>query len=355
MKKQSRKLVSIFFLLIAGILLYIIGVLAINTALDYRPQGGALNTNDFDNMAYVLDGDTLSVITWNIGYAGLGGSSDFFYDGGRMARPRKEDFMLYQEHILEHISTFDTVNFILLQEVDVNSKRSYKSNQYRLIGNALSSHAGYFVKNYDVAYVPLPVFGPMGRVASGLSFFSNRRVVESSWNAYEGNQSWPLGLFMPDRCYTLSVLDIVPSGKLYVFNTHNSAFDDGSLRDKQLEQLYFEMKKAYKAGFYVIAGGDWNLNPSGFDNGTFLSGDISFSITSIRQVEGPDRSWKVIYDPAYPTNRDVSSAYSNGLTPTTLIDFFVCSPNINVLDIRTLYNSFADSDHHPVYMKFSCD
>jgi len=355
MKKQSIKLIKIFFLVFIGILLYIIGVLAINTALDYRPVGGGLKTNDFDDMAYVLSGDTLSVITWNIGYAGLGSASDFFYDGGKMARPRKGDFMLYQEYILKQIRAFDTVNLILLQEVDINSKRSFKSNQYRLIGNALSSHAGYFVKNYDVAYVPLPVFSPMGMVESGISFFGNRKVVESSWKVYEGNQSWPLGLFMPDRCYTVSVSDILPSGKLYVFNTHNSAFDDGSLRSRQLEQLYSEMNRVYEAGYYVIAGGDWNLNPSGYENSTFLSGDISFSITNIREVDGPGRSWKVIYDPAYPTNRDVSSPYKPGMTPTSIIDFFVCSPNINVLEVKTLYDGFASSDHHPVYMKFSFD
>jgi hypothetical protein len=343
------------FLIIIGVMLYLIGVLAINTALDYRPEGGRLNTGDFDDLEHVASGDTLSIITWNIGYAGLGSRSDFFYDGGKLARPHKDDYMLYQENILQQIGDLDTVNLFLLQEVDISSKRSFGNNQHQLIYNTLASHAGYFVKNYDVAYVPLPVFSPMGRVESGISFFGNKRLAESFWRAYGGTQSWPLGLFMPDRCFSVSVLDIVPSGRLYVFNTHNSAFDDGSLRNSQLDQLYSEMKAAYEAGFYVIAGGDWNLNPSGYENDGFLSGDISFSITVTREVDGPGPGWKVIRDPAFPTNRDVSSPYEHGLTPTTLIDFFVCSPNINILYVKTLYDGFANSDHHPVYLRFSLD
>ena len=355
MKKQIRRLFRILLFISVGVLLYVIGILAINTALDYKPVGGESNTGEFDDLAYVRTGDTLSVITWNIGYAGLGSASDFFYDGGMMSRPHEEDFMHYQENILEQIKAFDTINLILLQEVDINSKRSFGNNQYRLISNALPYHSGFFVKNYDVAYVPLPVFSPLGSVESGMSFFGNRRLVKFSWKAYRGNQSWPMGLFMPDRCYSISVLDVIPSGKLYIFNTHNSAFDDGSLRNTQLEQLYSEMKKAYDAGFYVIAGGDWNLNPSGYENGIFQSGDISFSISDIGEVEGPDHGWKVLYDPAYPTNRNVASPYKRSLSPTTVIDFFVCSPNINVLEIKTLYNGFASSDHHPVFMRFTLD
>lgn len=355
MKKPARRIIRLLLLILAGILMYIIGVLAINTALDYKPEGGELDVHDFQELDGVFSGDTLSIVSWNLGYGGLGDASDFFYDGGKMARPNKEDFMRYQHDILTQIRAFDSVNLLLLQELDINSKRSYEHNQYQLIRDELTGHAGCFVKNYDVAFVPLPAFSPMGKVESGLAFFSNRRVVASAWEAYEGGGSWPLNLFMPDRCYSFTVFDIAASGLLYVFNTHNSAFDDGSQRDIQLEQLYAVMKNAYDAGNYVIAGGDWNINPAGYEEKRFSSGDISFRIQGLQQVEGPGPAWKVVFDPAFPTNRDVSSQYLHGQTPTTILDFFVCSPNISVLDARTIYNSFACSDHHPVYMQFVFD
>ena len=37
-----------------------------------------------NNQAPKLEGDSFSTMIWNIGYAGLGAESDFFYDGGKM-------------------------------------------------------------------------------------------------------------------------------------------------------------------------------------------------------------------------------------------------------------------------------
>ena len=42
--------------------------------------------------------------------------------------------------------------------------------------------------------------------------------------------------------------------------------------------------------------------------------------------------WKWIYDPAIPTNRDVSEAYKKGRTRTTIIDYFIVSPNLEVIE-----------------------
>jgi hypothetical protein len=117
--------------------------------------------------------------------------------------------------------------------------------------------------------------------------------------------------------------------------------------------LYKEMRHAYKFGHYVIAGGDWNLNPADWPGLSYLSGDKPFRHNALEPVSGPEEGWQVVYDPDYPTNRDVSGPYMPGETPCTILDFFVCSPNINVLEIKSLYNKFEYSDHQPVYLRFS--
>lgn len=355
MKKPFKKFLKLLLFVIIVILVYFIVILVINTAYDFKPTGGEYESDQFIEKDIFMQSEPMSIITWNVGYAGLGSESDFFYDGGKMSRPKREIYDRYQQGILQQIASFDTLDVLLLQEVDVGSRRSFGNNQYLLIEDLLPSHAGYFAKNYDVKFVPMPLFNPMGRVRSGISFFSNKKVVSSCWRAFDGNRSWPLGLFLPDRCYTVSVLETDSAKCLYVFNTHNSAFDDGSLRNSQLDQLYEEMKKAYNNGHPVVAGGDWNLNPGGYANSIFSSGDIPFRIAGLEEVYGPDNSWMVVHDPAYPTNRDVSSFYVNGQTETTILDFFVCSPNIKILEVKTLYDGFAHSDHHPVYMRFELD
>jgi len=352
MRKHLHNTIKILLIILIGIFVYFLGILIINMVYDYKPVGAELGVTDFRNYDDVEWNASYSMITWNIGYAGLGNNADFFYDGGKMARPYLGDFNRYWDEILEQLHLFDSVSFLLLQEVDIASRRSYKINQFDAISTNLSSHGGFFVKNYDVMFVPVPLFNPMGKVVSGISFFTKKRIIESCWREFDGDRSWPMGLFLPDRCFMQVTFDLEPGKKLYIINTHNSAFDDGSERDSQLGLLYYYMLDAYQDGNYVIAGGDWNINPAGFANEPFISGDVPFDISGIQQVKGPDENWKIVFDPYYPTNRDVSAPYVPGLTPTTIIDFFVCSPNIRVLDVKTLYDGFRNTDHHPVYFRF---
>jgi endonuclease/exonuclease/phosphatase family metal-dependent hydrolase len=123
------------------------------------------------------------------------------------------------------------------------------------------------------------------------------------------------------------------------------------MRDQQLETLYEEMQHAYMLGHYVIAGGDWNLNPEEWPGNAFLSGDPSFLLQQ-EAVTVPAEGWHIAFDPDYPTNRDVSGPYLPGETPCTILDYFICSPNIKTLETKTLYNGFEYSDHQPVYMRF---
>lgn len=355
MPKHLSNILKLLLIILIGIIIYFAGILIINTVYDYRPEGGVFELEAFKYYDPVEEQDTLSVITWNIGYAGLGKDADFFYDGGKMSKPAEIDYKHYLNGILEKIQLFDSVDFLLFQEVDISSSRSYGKNQQVLISEKLGSHSGLFTKNYGVAYVPMPIFDPMASVESGLSFFSKRSVHESYWQPFEGNHSWPLGLFMPDRCYSVHVIEVTKGKRLYIINTHNSAFDDGSLRNKQLEHLYYLMDTAYQNGHYVVAGGDWNLNPDGYTADSFLSGDVAVRISNHQIVSGPNKSWQVIFDPDYPSNRDVSAFYTPAHTPTSILDFFVCSPNIRLLDIKTIYNNFKYSDHQPVYLRFKLD
>ena len=52
-----------------------------------------------------------------------------------------------------------------------------------------------------------------------------------------------------------------------------------------------------------------------------------------------------------PTNRDVDMSYQKGKTKTTIIDFFVVSPNITVESVKTIETGFENADHQPVIMK----
>jgi len=61
--------------------------------------------------------------------------------------------------------------------------------------------------------------------------------------------------------------------------------------------------------------------------------------------------WRFAFDPLAPTNRDVDMPYQKGKTQTTIIDFYVISPNVEVESIHTVATAFNFSDHQPVVMK----
>jgi endonuclease/exonuclease/phosphatase family metal-dependent hydrolase len=352
MKRRIPLLPKTAGLVILAVLIYFSGLLITSSISDYRPENRTiLRLQPHEQEPFITD-DTLSLLSWNIGYAGLGKETDFFYDGGRMVIPPKHLFREYYESILMQIQAFDSIDLILLQEIDTFSSRSYYQNQYRDVATSLHSHQGIFVKNYDSRFVPVPVHQPMGRVVSGLSLFTRLPLTEAEQIVFNENYVWPTRLFMPDRCFLAATIPVNHAISLIVINLHLSAFDDGKLRNAQLGKVSDFMKTAWMKGHYVLAGGDWNMNPHEGDFKGFLSGDKTFSIPLLSASSAFDSSWHISFDPGFPTNRDVAAPYSSGETPTTIIDFFIASPNIEVIEVKTLYDEFRYSDHHPVYLRF---
>ena len=309
------------------------------------------------NVPGIQAGDSIfTLLSWNIGYFGLGKDCDFFYDGGRMTRPSKEQYQQYSGNALEYLKQTRGIDFLFLQEVDLDSRRSYHDDQVARLRMIFPQMESSVALNYVVSFVPVPFRDPMGKVKSGLLSFSAWHTVENTRYPFPGGYSWPVRLFQLERCFLLSRL-VLPGGKeLVLINTHNEAFDNGSQRKQQTAVLRDLMLAEYKKGNYVVTGGDWNQNPVGFLPtdlpGTFSTGDISRIIQPQIEKDFFPSDWKWVYDPELPSNRDVDQAYTRGKTPTTIIDFFVVSPNISVEKVSTQDLGFAWSDHQPVLMTF---
>ncbi|MDA3823781.1 MAG: hypothetical protein PF450_14385 [Bacteroidales bacterium] len=304
-----------------------------------------------DNEANILSDSTFSIVTWNIGYAGLDKSMDFFYDGGENVRPDKEGVRNNLKGILKTVSTFRQTDFILLQEVDKKSKRSYRNNIYKLLTDLFSEYSSAFGKNYDVAFVPLPPSEPMGKVVSGLQTLSLHTPAEVQRYSFDGNYSWPMSIFMLDRCFLMNRYPLSMGKELIIINTHNSAYDDGSLRKQQMDFLKDIILEEYAKGNYVIVGGDWNQCPPNFIPN--FENDLFDNVDLVSIEEGyPAPEWTWAYDASFPTNRRVVSPYVQGETLTTLIDFFLLSPNVELIEVHGKDLDFNYSDHQPSYMKF---
>jgi endonuclease/exonuclease/phosphatase family metal-dependent hydrolase len=286
---------------------------------------------------------------WNIGYSGLGDNMDFFYDGGERVRDSLNRVISNFKQIQSFLKIYDSIDFFLLQEVDINSKRSYGFNQFVAIDSLLRDHHGYFGLNYSVDFVPVPPRSPLGRVRSGIVFLSSYPPSSVSRNSYSGNYPWPTRLFMLKRCFLVSRYPLDNQKELVVINLHNSAYDDGSLRSAQLEVLQDFAVHEYNMGNYVLLGGDWNQTPAGFTpvfTEPFDTRNISFLPETFL------KDWNVVYSDRIPSNRRIITPYQKGGTPVTVIDFFITSPNIRTLNKQAIDLNFRNSDHNPLLITF---
>jgi endonuclease/exonuclease/phosphatase family metal-dependent hydrolase len=319
---------------------------------EYRPRPVELAELRGNSPGIPKSDSIFTIQTWNIGYFGLGKESDFFYDGGRMTRPAKSDYMNYSGQALKYLVNIEKADFYFFQEVDIKSRRSYDDDQVTRLRKTFPDMESSFALNYFVRFVPVPLRNPLGKVKSGLLTFSAYHTLENTRYAFPGGYSWPTRLFMLDRCFLLSRLPLAGGKQLVLINTHNEAFDNGSQRKQQLAVLKDLMLQEYAKGNYVITGGDWNQNPVGYRAGLFSNYDAGRAIKPEIEADFFPAGWKWVYDQEFPTNRDVIKPYRKGDSQTTIIDFFVVSPNVSVIKVSTDDLGFAWSDHQPVRMEF---
>jgi hypothetical protein len=132
--------------LIAVPLLYVGGNLLYSTVNDFSPP--EVEDVAVQNAQIAIPDSTISLLIWNIGYGGLGQESDFFYDGGTTVRMSYELTEKNLSGIEATLAGLDTVDIVLLQEVDTLAKRSWWFNEYDRLRKVFPNHSAAFTLNY---------------------------------------------------------------------------------------------------------------------------------------------------------------------------------------------------------------
>lgn len=346
-----------FFLKAIGILIgsvLCLGIIFILylTITDYRPEEKiVLEINN--NVKKQIDiNDEFTVLSWNIGYAGLGENEDFFMDGGTKSKPGSKKIVEdYLSGIVDTINQNDA-DCYMLQEVDINSAKTYRINELDAIRGNLPDYSYNYACNYRVAYVPAGM-PPMGKVETGQVTFNKYNTSEAYRYAFPGNYKWPVKVGMLDRCFSVSKISLTQIDKeIVLLNAHFSAYDDGSLRLQQLAYAKQYLLDEYSKGNYVILGGDWNQTFECIDFSKFpLKNNGSLYTPYPIPNEWLDEEWQFGVSDNAPTYRLLDTPYVPGVSQTGIIDGFVVSPNIEIQEVQVLDLEFKNSDHNPVYMK----
>jgi endonuclease/exonuclease/phosphatase family metal-dependent hydrolase len=342
-------------IIIAVLVLGFIGLIVISMISDYKPEEKEVISKS-DNPSLLKDSLTLSFMTWNIGYAGLDKDMDFFNDGGTKVITPKDKCLENISLIGDFLVRNDTVDFILIQEIDKDSKRSYRIDEFENISKRLPDYNPFYAMNYDVFFVPVPPTKPMGKVVAGIATYSKYTPESSTRYSLPGDFGFPMQLFYLDRCFMVNRYSIENGRELVLINTHNEAFDeDGNIRKAQMEMLREFVLNEYNSGNYVIAGGDWNQYPPNFKpafpgNKGFTGQIGNFNLRGIESDYMPEE-WEWIFDPTAPSVRTVVAAYDPATTPTSVCDIFLISPNMESVSVKCHHLGFANSDHNPVVME----
>lgn len=344
-----KKAIKYFLYFILLIIVVLAGLILYATISDYKPEKEIVLFESDSSIAVNLETE-IALMIWNIGYCGLSKDMDFFYDGGKQVRTSRiqlqENIGSVGEFLIDHYQT----DFFLLQEIDRSSKRSYNENELEIFGNLYSNFHKSFAKNYDVFFVPMPVTSPMGKVNSGLLTMSRNVPKSSTRYSFPGNYSWPTGLFMLDRCFMVNRYNVEDGKELLIINSHNSAYDDGSLRKMQMEYLKEFLLDEYGKGNYIIMGADWNQCPPDMDKSfnNYLFDNVNFMEISEDYLS---ENWTWLFDNTVPTNRRLQIPFDKDKTLTTIIDYFLLSPNVEAISVKALDLKFVNSDHNPVRVK----
>jgi len=343
-----KKLLKILLVLLLVVVLAVGGLFGFLTVTEYKPAAvESLDVPPPPGTAALRENEPLDIVSWNIGYAGLGAASDFFMDGGTHSRAADRDAVgRYLDGIASYLYDGAAPDLILLQEVDTDAARTYGVNEAERLGAGVSLHA----LNYSCPFVPIPM-PPIGKVHSGLLTTTNRTVDRAERVALPCPFSWPLSTANLKRCLLVSHLPIEGTDKeLTLVNLHLEAYDEGEGKIAQTRQLMGLLEEEYLKGNYVIAGGDFNqVFPGGLERYPNEHPDL-WTPGILEEASLPE-GFRYVCDLSVPSCRLLNQPYDPSDLVNTqyyVIDGFILSPNVQLNAAETVDLGFADSDHNPV-------
>jgi endonuclease/exonuclease/phosphatase family metal-dependent hydrolase len=350
---ERKKRRGTFWKVLLGILLALIiliagGLLAL-TLSEYRPEDvEKLGAPGGEN---ALEADkTLTVVSFNIGYAALGEDADFFLDGGKTSMPESasviETNLVGIEKTLRELSA----DVYLIQEADTDSKRSYGIDEAEHIKNALGLPMS-FAFNYSAPYVPYPIPGMLGKVHSGLATYTDLAVTEAERIQLPITFSWPIRTINLKRCMLVDRVPLDGGRELVIVNVHLEAYDDGEGKLAQTKQVYEFLTAEAEKGNYVIVGGDFNQTFAGAK--LFPATYEGVWMPSVIDDDLPE-GYSFVFDAQEPTCRLLDRPYKGNDNPMYyIIDGFIVSSNLTVESLEVIDTGFVYSDHRPLKLVVS--
>ncbi|NOZ08033.1 MAG: endonuclease/exonuclease/phosphatase family protein [FCB group bacterium] len=204
--------------------------------------------------------DSLKVMTWNIKFGG--GRIDFWFDcyGDRVLMTREEVTANLQA-LADYINYF-APDILLLQEVDINSKRCAYVDELQFLLDHTALNYAVYASQWRNQFVPSDGIGP---IDSGNAILSRWELTRADRIALPlmTEQDPVTRYFYLKRNILKAHLSLPGEENLWVLDIHTAAYSHDGTKKKHLDRLKDELDKLSAEGAVFIAGGDFNTIPPG--------------------------------------------------------------------------------------------
>ena len=356
-----KKLLKIILILVVFVLVVAIGYVGYVLISYHRLDDNiALEANDNDkaSLSQAEIDHEYTIVTQNIGFGAYSQDYTFFMDGGKESWARsKESVVDLVTQASDKVQSFNP-DFVLFQEVDLNSTRSYHINEYDLLKEKFSNYSSIMAVNYDSPFLMYPLTQPHGKSNSSIVTFSTFKIETGLRRSLPISNSLSK-LVDLDRCYSITRIPTANGKELVIFNVHLSAYGGSDeIRRGQTTMLFSDMQKEYEKGNYCVCGGDFNHDFTGDSTQKLNGGEQTdfgwaqpFPMEIFSEYTGLTRVTNYNNDELNPTCRNCDVPYVEG-NEVFIVDGFIVSNNVEVTFLENVVTGFVYSDHNPVVMKF---
>lgn len=292
-------------------------------------------------------GETVSILNWNLGYAGLGKDSDFVMDGGEMLQPPSRATVEANLAGIQSLITSNKSDIHLFQEISEPDMLTLGVNVLAGVSETLSAYDQFYSSDFRTKFIPTK-----WALRHGLATYTNIATNPVRLIPLTLEPTRLGGIVQ--RQYHIEATEFTSAGgaEWIVLNIHLSAFDEGgNVRLKQLDELIEIADDFFKEGKHVIVGGDWNIQLSETEFPNTTKEEFLFWRTKLPR-ERLKPGWEIIVDEMVPTMRSNERPYTKGENFTSIIDGYMVSPNVEAVSVQTLDTNFEFTDHQPVKAEF---
>jgi len=341
MKRRTITLIISVFLVIA---LYALLVILMNSFY-VPPKIRELKWSDNAQNAGLHE---LNVLSWNLGYAGMGKESNFALDGGTDWRAPSKHIVQKNLEGITRVLSRKSPDIFLLQEVARPGFMNRGVDVLAPVVNTLDDYAFVYTPDTRTFFVPPPL-----SIQMGLAVFARQNLMIVSESRPLPLEPRRVGL----RKHYQFLVNRVPiqglKGQWVVINIHLAAFDEhANVRQQQLTILKDFAMQEFEKGNYVVIGGDWNVTLVDTHFSHTTDEKFLFWVHAMPEHTFP-QDWQIVADDKIPSVRTVHKAYVPGENYVCVIDGFVTSPNVRAQSVATTDLAFEYSDHHPVEARFA--